>query len=167
MSNSGTNVHFSEDDVIDLATRNKRKKTRTEEPSKSTISQLERSLSLVLARLASLPSPIIDLGTKLYKKFAKLMQARDDLFCRKLKLDPSTDYISNSMKLNFTLDGPDSLKSTSSFKALSDECDTGIKVMQLILKGKSLKIVELEIKELEEKSAFMFVNRCIFLRLLW
>ena len=43
------------------------------------------------------------------------MRARDDLFRRKLKLDPSTDYISNSMKLNFTLYGPDSLKSTSKF----------------------------------------------------
>ena len=69
------------------------------------------------------------------------MWARDDLFCRKLKLDLSTDYISSSMQLNFTLYGPDSLKSTSSFKALSKECDTAIETMQLILKEKSLKVV--------------------------
>ena len=86
------------------------------------------------------------------------MKERDNLFCRKLKIDASTDYISNSMKLNFTLYGPDSLKSTSEFKALSDECDTAIKAMQLILKEKSLKVVELEIKELKEKIKLHFVE---------
>ena len=84
------------------------------------------------------------------------MRARDDLFCRKLKLQPSTDYISGSMQLNFTLSGPDSLKSTSSFKALSKECDTAIETMQLILKEKSRKVVELEIKELKEKIKLHF-----------
>ena len=158
MSNSSTNVHFSEDAVIDLTTGNKRKKATTKEPSRLTISPSEQSMSLVLARLALHPSPIIDLVTKIYKKFAKLMQARDDLFCRKLKLDLSTDYISIFMKLNFTLWGPDSLKSTNSFMALSDERDTAIKAMQLILKEKSLKVVELEIKKFKEKSDFMFVN---------
>ena len=152
MSNSSTRVRFSEDAVIDLTTGNKRKKTtKTEEPSNLTISSSEQSLSLVLARLALHPSSIIDLGTKLYKEFIKLIRERDDLYCRKLKLDPSTDFISNSMKLNFTLYGPDSLKSTSKFKSLSEECDTAIEAMQLTLKEKSLKVVELEIKELKEK----------------
>ena len=100
-----------DDNVIDLTTvttSNKRKKTTqptTEGKSTPTIRPSERSMSLVLSHLASHPPPIIDLGTTLYKKFAKCMKERDDLKRRIKKLDASTDYISNSMKHNFTLYG--------------------------------------------------------------
>ena len=144
-----------DDNVIDLTTvttSNKRKKTTpTEGKSTPTISPSERSMSLVLSHLASHPPPIIDLGTTLYKKFAKCMKERDDLKRRIKKLDASTDYISNSMKHNFTLYGPTSLKSTQAFKTLSEECDSAIESMQKILKEKSLKVVEMEFKEHKKK----------------
>ena len=159
MSNTNKNVHFG-DDVVDLTATNsnKRKKTtkKIEVNSSTTISPSEKSLSLVLAHLASHPLPIIDLGTTLYKKFAKCMKLRDDLYRRKRKLDPSTDYISKSMKHNFILYGPDSLKSSQEFKTLNEECNTAIASMQKILKEKSLKVVELELKELKDNIRTLF-----------
>lgn len=66
-----------------VMTCNKHKKTTktktTEENSAPTISLLEIFLSLVLSHLALHPSPIIDLGTTLYKKFAKCIKGRDNL----------------------------------------------------------------------------------------